>query len=121
MLETNLQTYFQPHKQKDYFYPSKHLQKLILHEDLGEEFQGYGRLRIDNTTYRGEGVMLITDTQISIEIEGHTAVWEIKKVVSYRNIEIYYGEGELGKIIVMVYNGNRVIAIGNGILFFGYS
>ncbi len=94
----------------------------IMESSILEQFQGYGRLRIDGQLYRGDATMAIYVDMIQIQVEGQTATWNILKQFRIGSIELVFGEGELGKIVLTIHRGetaSHVVAAGRGIFFFG--
>ncbi|MFX1399543.1 MAG: hypothetical protein ACFFAS_21155 [Promethearchaeota archaeon] len=64
--------------------------------------------------------MYLSEDLIQMEFDDQVVTWNIESHNEYRSYEIYYCEGELGTIIIIIYNEN-MIAIGDGVLFEGSS
>lgn len=85
---------------------------------LEEELQGYGMLRINKQWFIGEASLYISDDSIRMEVENQTATWEIISESQIGGLELIIGEGELGRIVVIIFKG-RVLAMGKGVFFIG--
>jgi len=97
---------------------------VVLIEGFGEEFQGFGILRVNGQRIIGFATMTITSDTIQMEIEDQTVEWEILDSSEYGSIEIIHGENDSGWITaIIIRRGDSVfiIAFGTGISFFGYS
>jgi len=97
---------------------------VILEEEILEEYQGYGILRLNGEIFIGSATLSISNETIQLEIGDQIVTWEIVDYTENCNFEIYIGEGELGWIKVTVIthgDSTYVIAYGSGILFFGSS
>ncbi len=97
---------------------------VILIEEFGETFQGFGILRVNGQRFIGAASMTITEETILLEIEDQEITWDVINYSEFGNVEIYYGEGELGGIRVIIIScgsSTLVIAFGNGVFFIGYS
>ncbi|MHA1209613.1 MAG: OmpL47-type beta-barrel domain-containing protein [Candidatus Freyarchaeota archaeon] len=89
-----------------------------------EVFHGFGVLRIDGQWYIGEGVLTLSESDVKIEISNQSANWTIESQCERWNIEFYKGNGDLGRITLIVYRGETssyVIAIGRGVFFYGHT
>ncbi len=103
---------------------SVHFTTVELVESFGEEFQGFGMLRISGQRIVGFATMTITSDTIQMEIEDQTVEWEILDTSEYGSIEIYHGENDTGWITaIVIRRGDSVfiIAFGTGIFFIGCS
>nr|MDO8081490.1 NosD domain-containing protein [Candidatus Freyarchaeota archaeon] len=89
---------------------------------LEQTFQGYGMLRIDKQWFRGDATLFLSEHLIRIQVGDQIATWNIVKHYKLCNIEIYFGEGELGKIVLIIHRGqatSHVLAVGSWAFFCG--
>jgi len=97
---------------------------VILVDEFGETFQGFGIIRVKGDKFIGAATMTITEETILLEVEDQEFTWDIVGYSEFGTIEIYHGEGDLGGIRVIVIrcgSSTIVIAIGRGVFFVGYS
>ena len=91
-------------------------------EDIGEEFQGFGLLRIDGHMYCGQATMTITDDTIQMECDDQIATWDIVNQSEIGCLEYIYGQGDLGSIRIKIFHGKSssyILAFGTGVFFCG--
>jgi pimeloyl-ACP methyl ester carboxylesterase len=72
---------------------------------------GEGRLVIDNVRYKGDMVILINATTIDARVDGKSSSWNITEHHIFHHLEVYEGEGMLGRIKI---NINKGCAVANG-------
>ena len=72
---------------------------------------GEGRLVIDNVRYHGDMIIFVNATTIDARIDGKSSSWDITEHRICRNIEVYDGEGLLGRIKIEI---NKECAVANG-------
>ncbi len=90
---------------------------------LEEAFQGYGGLRIGKQWFRGDATLFLSENLIRVQVEDQMATWNIVKHCRIGSIELVFGEGELGKIVLTIHRGKtttHILAAGRGVIFFGY-
>ncbi|MFB0560869.1 MAG: NosD domain-containing protein [Candidatus Lokiarchaeia archaeon] len=91
---------------------------------LEEAYHGHGMLRIDKQWFRGDATLFLSENLIRIQIDDQIATWNIVKHCQKGNIDIYFGEGELGKIVLIIHRGEistHVLAAGRGVFFCGHT
>ncbi|MEM2145814.1 MAG: hypothetical protein QW279_10660, partial [Candidatus Jordarchaeaceae archaeon] len=90
-------------------------------ELVEEVFSGWGMLQIGGKLYFGSGNLYLSGNTIKIEIGRQSASWNILDHSKLGNIDIYFGEGVLGKVTLIISRGETSIAlaIGRGTLFLG--
>ncbi|MFX0021274.1 MAG: ABC transporter substrate-binding protein [Candidatus Hermodarchaeota archaeon] len=96
---------------------------VILTTEVEEIFEGFGMLRVNGQRFVGSASLLISDQTIQMEIEDQIVTWDIVDYVEIHNMEIYTGEGELGRIkVIIIRCGDRtfVLAYGDNVFFSGY-
>ncbi|WXG42136.1 MAG: hypothetical protein WED07_15465 [Candidatus Freyarchaeum deiterrae] len=88
-----------------------------------EVFTGMGALQISGQLFIGKGDLHLSENTIKIEISGQSASWNIVKHLKTGNLDVYVGEGALGRVTLTIQRGNSSIAlaIGKGALFIGSS
>ncbi|MEM2133775.1 MAG: hypothetical protein QXG44_02915 [Candidatus Jordarchaeaceae archaeon] len=91
---------------------------------LEEEFQGYGVIRIGRQWFNGEASLFRSENLIRVEVGEHLAFWNIVKQWENQckngSLEVYFGEGFLGRIVLIVYRGeisSHAFALGRGVSF----
>jgi hypothetical protein len=72
---------------------------------------GEGRLVIDNVRYHGDMAIFVNATTIDARVDGKSSSWNITEHHICRNIEVYDGEGALGRIKIEI---NKECAVANG-------
>ena len=72
---------------------------------------GEGRLVIDNVRYHGDMVIFVNATTIDARVDGKSSSWNITEHRIFHNMEVYEGEGMLGRIKI---NINKECAVANG-------
>jgi len=95
---------------------------VIFDEKMGEEFQGFGMLRIDGDRYCGQATMTITEEEIIMELEDQIVTWDIVNQCEFGSLEFIYGEGDLGSIRIIIFRGESssyMLAFGTGVFFCG--
>ncbi|WXG39360.1 MAG: NosD domain-containing protein [Candidatus Freyarchaeum deiterrae] len=88
---------------------------------MEEAFQGCGGLLIGKQWFTGNATLFLSEHMIRIQVGDQIATWNIVKHIKMGQFEFYYGEGEFGKIILMIHRGGtstQVFAVGGGVLFF---
>ena len=87
---------------------------------LEQAFQGYSGLRIDKQCFKGNATLFLSEHMIRIQVEDQIATWNIVKHCQMKNIALYFGEGELGKIVLIIHKGqttSHTLAIGRWTFF----
>ena len=86
-------------------------------------FDGTAKVRIAKTTYEGPATLYTFPTAVYLNYGDSWLKWDVFKTLEAGMIEQYRGEGELGRLLVLVINNERVsfdvLAIGNGVHFKG--
>jgi hypothetical protein len=86
-------------------------------------FEGTANVRIAKTTYEGPAKLYTFSTAVYLNYGDSWLKWDVFKTLEVGMIEQYRGEGELGRLLVLVINNERVsfdvLAIGNGVHFKG--
>jgi len=86
-------------------------------------FEGNAKVRIAKTTYEGPAKLYTFTTAVYLNYGDSWLKWDVFKTGEVGNLEQYRGEGELGRLLVLVVNNERLsfdaLAIGNGIYFKG--
>lgn len=93
-------------------------------EETGDDFQGYGFLRINGQFYYGTSEMTLYEDTIEMNIEDQISTWDITNQIILGDLEIYTGDGDIGRITVFVYRDedySYMMAFGSGVWFIGYS
>jgi hypothetical protein len=72
---------------------------------------GEGRLVIDNVRYHGDMVIFVNETTIEAIVDGKSSSWNITEHRVFHHLEVYEGEGMLGRIKIEI---NRGCAVANG-------
>ncbi len=80
---------------------------------------GYGRVRIDRHWTCGEITMYINGTVIDLKIDDTRVAWDISGHKSLRNLEIYSGNGDLGRIQILITHRGPAVAAGPKVHFLG--
>ncbi len=89
---------------------------------LEKEFEGFGILRINGQLFSSVANMSVSEDIIKMEIDDQIVTWDDIKHCECRFLEVYTGEGELGKIRVFIFNfgsSSYMLAIGKGVFFCG--
>jgi len=86
-------------------------------------FEGTAKVRIAKTTYEGPAKLYTFTTAVYLNYEDSWLKWDVFKTWEAGMVEQYRGEGELGRLLVLVVNNERLsfdaLAIGNGVYFKG--
>jgi len=89
---------------------------------LENEFEGFGILRVNGQLFIGAANMSVSEDIIKMEIDDQIVTWDVIKHCKCGFMEVYTGEGELGKIRVFIFNfgsSSYIFAIGKGVFFSG--
>jgi pimeloyl-ACP methyl ester carboxylesterase len=79
---------------------------------------GFGGICIDGCWRLGKTTVYINATVIDFKVESTRTAWNIVDHCTYKNLEVYKGEGQLGLITVLVYK-ECAVANGQKVFFFG--
>lgn len=97
---------------------------VLLVESFGEEFEGFGILRLNGQRLIGYATLTVTEDMIDMEIDDQTASWDVVDYSEFGNVEFYYGENESGHILVIIIRFEDKVctmAVGSGVYFISYS
>jgi hypothetical protein len=79
---------------------------------------GLGGLCIGGKWYCGEATIYINATVIDFKVDGVRVAWNIVEHLTATSWELYEGQGKLGSIAILIYNGYAV-ASGPNAFFLG--
>ena len=97
--------YYGTYAARDVFEPA--YQWMLSHRML----VGEGRLVIDNVRYHGDMVIFVNATTIDARVDGKSSSWNITEHRIFHHMEVYDGEGMLGRIKIEI---NKECAEANG-------
>jgi hypothetical protein len=72
---------------------------------------GEGRIDVEDIRHQGDAIVFVNTTTINALVEGRQPSWKIAEYIVRNNMEVYNGEGELGRIKI---NLNKGCIVANG-------
>jgi len=79
---------------------------------------GEGRIDVEDIRHQGDAIVFVNTTTINALVEGRQPSWKITEYIVRNNMEVYNGEGELGRIKINLNNG-CIVANGPRVHFQG--
>ncbi|MEM3593809.1 MAG: hypothetical protein QXS27_03685 [Candidatus Jordarchaeaceae archaeon] len=87
---------------------------------LEQAFHGYGKLLIAKQWFKGNATLFLSERMIRIQVGDQVATWNIVKHCQMKNIDLYFSEGKLGKMVLIIHRGqttSHILAIGRWTFF----
>lgn len=98
--------------------------QVILVEISEEQFQGYALVNYENKLIFGSALLSLSQDSIRLEVSHLNLHWDIIKRNIVGKFEFIVGEGNLGKLHIIIYRGHEcsyLLAYGKNAFFIGYS
>lgn len=80
---------------------------------------GFGMIKNDHSWTWGKTTIFINASVIDLKTDNVRVPWNIVSQKSLKNLEMYQGNGDLGKINIVITHKELATAAGSGVLFLG--